>query len=375
MRKTEGLDIPDLLTMQSGDQCDNVQKWETVRRKEILSAVMENLYGRYPGKPDKIDYTVVRHEGEALGGIAIAETVQVICYGPADQFEYLMEVVRPKNLATCGAIVQIAGEPLTKETRAKLPPEHPFMDRAEEKIVTCGFASIKYYCRDLDPETGFQDSILRIFPEDREPDACRTIGAWSMGGLIAMDYMACHEGFDLEQTAIVGCSRYGKTALWTGVNEPRYRMVGLVESGHGGAAMARGTDGEKVANLSKAFNWTCENYRGFAGRDEALPYDAHMLLSLIAPRFLYVCSARDDYWCDPAAELLSVRMVGKVYELYGLKGISIDRLPDDQTPDNAGAVGYHYRNGSHGFSNYDLQCFLAFAVKKFSGPRNPTGTQ
>jgi len=366
MRKPEGVEIPDLLRMNDGERCETSRQWESVRRGEILEAVASTLYGRCPGMPRKIDYTVTAHDGGAWGGIATEETVRVTCYGPEGEFAYPMQVTRPKNAKTCGAIVHVHGKAFMKDDNRAYPPGHPFADRVEEKIVTCGFASIRYHADDLDPEAGFEDSILRIFPRDTQGDACRTIGAWSLGARIAMDYMACHDGFDTSRTAVVGCSRYGKTALWAGINETRYRLVGLVQSGHGGAAMARVTDGEKVADITSAFDWTCGNYRQFAGRDEELPYDAHMLLALIAPRCLYVCSARDDSWCDPAAEFLSVRMAGEVYRLYGLKGVTIDRMPDDETPDQEGAVGYHCRNGAHGFSNYDWQCFLAFAMKKLA---------
>lgn len=366
MKKMNDIRIPDLMTMKNGEKCDSVEQWESIRRPEILEDVTRILYGRYPGMPTKIDYLVIEHDSQAYGGIAIKETIRAVCYGPEGTFTFPLFLARPKNLTVCGAIVHVEGRPMTDEERQQyLPAGHPVTHHVEEKIVTSGFASISYHSQDLDPETGWKDSILSIFPEDTAPDACRVIGAWSMGGLIAMDYMATHEGYDLSRTAIVGCSRRGKTALWVGVNEPRYQLVGLVESGHGGAAMARVTDGERCANMSQAFQWTCENYKAFAGRDEELPYDAHMLLSLIAPRALYVCSARDDYWCDPDAEFLSVKLTEEVYQLYGLQGIALTEPPKDELPDQGGRIGYHLRDGSHGFSDYDWQCFLAFARKQF----------
>ena len=44
-----------------------------------------------------------------------------------------------------------------------------------------------------------------------------------------------------------------------------------------------------------------------------------MLVSLIAPRLLYVTSASMDEWADPLAELLSVTRQRPVYQLYGFQ--------------------------------------------------------
>jgi len=356
--------IPEVLRMTNGELCATAKDWEDIRRPEIMDMVTTNLYGRYPGKIEKIVYTICEHDAQACEGIAIYEKIQATCFGPVGKFTFPLHITRPRNKRRYGGIVHFSGS-VTPEERERMKAQgHPVADRVEEKIVTSGYASIRFAANDLDPETGRENSILAIWEDDHSGDAGQTITAWSLGAIVAMEYMTSHPEFDLEKTVVVGHSRYGKTALWTGANDLRYKLVGVIQSGHGGAAMSRCTDGEHVANLSSSFGWTCENYKKFADHDDQLPFDGHTLLSMIAPRYLYVSCAREDYWCDPDAEFESIKRLAPVWELFGKKSISINEPPKDELPDHSGDVGYHYRHGNHGFSNYDWQCFLQFVREK-----------
>jgi hypothetical protein len=77
-----------------------------------------------------------------------------------------------------------------------------------------------------------------------------------------------------------------------------------------------------------------------------------------------VASAEGDQWSDPKGEFLSAFYAGKVYALFGLKGISSDQVPGLHQP-VGDVVRYHYRAGKHDVTLYDWQQYLAFADKYF----------
>jgi hypothetical protein len=91
-----------------------------------------------------------------------------------------------------------------------------------------------------------------------------------------------------------------------------------------------------------------------------LPVDAHFLMALIAPRPLYVSSATEDIGADPEGEFLATWHVGRVYALYGFRGLDAPTMP---TPDTSvgDRVGYHVRKGIHDILEADWKHHLDFA--------------
>ena len=86
-----------------------------------------------------------------------------------------------------------------------------------------------------------------------------------------------------------------------------------------------------------------------------------MLLSLMAPRGLYVASADEDLWSDPRGEFLSLVHASPVFALWGDPPISPDSMPPLERPLLAGRRGYHVRTGAHNLTPYDWQRFMDFA--------------
>ena len=100
-----------------------------------------------------------------------------------------------------------------------------------------------------------------------------------------------------------------------------------------------------------------------------MPVDQHMLISLIAPRPVYIASAADDLWADPRGEFLSARHSNPVYELLTRDRISQTKMPNVDQP-ITGRIGYHVRSGGHDVTDYDWEQYLNFADRHF-GRRNP----
>ncbi|MBI5085334.1 MAG: acetylxylan esterase [Acidobacteria bacterium] len=318
--------LPPLLVMQNGARVQNAAGW-TKRRAEVLALLESQMMGRAPGRPEKLAFELASIDKAALGGKAVRKEVSIqaqgkkfslLLYlpvqvkGPAPVFVSLgfgpNQGVHPDpGIHLAGMWVQ------DKETKAIVlrPAQESSRGSAAsrwqlETLLARGYGLAVIYYGDIEPDIngGMGQGIRAQYPK---PDDAGwgAISAWAWGLSRAVDYLETDKDVDPRRLALVGHSRLGKTALWAGAMDTRFALVISNDSGEGGAAISRRRFGETVANLNDRFpHWFCANYRQYSGKEDAMPFDSHMLLALIAPRPLYVASAQDDQWADPKGEFL-----------------------------------------------------------------------
>jgi hypothetical protein len=95
-----------------------------------------------------------------------------------------------------------------------------------------------------------------------------------------------------------------------------------------------------------------------------LPVDSHSLLSLIAPRPLFINTGSEDRWSDPAGQFLAARAASPVYELLGKTGLTETNFPPNDHP-LMHDIWFNCHTGKHDVLPTDWDLFLAFADAHF----------
>ena len=387
--------LPPLMTAGDGTPVRTAADWEK-RREELRSLLETRMFGRAPGRPDGLTFTLEDRDGAALGGKAVRKQVAInvrgltfhlLLYLPANAPRPVPVFVSlgfgPNQTVSADPGITLRGTwAQNKETgRVEVQaPQEPSRGSAAsrwpvETILGRGFGVAIVYYGDIEPDiagamgVGIRGKYLKAGQSVLDADQWGAIAAWAWGLSRALDCLEADPDVDGRRVAVIGHSRLGKTALWAGALDERFALVISNDSGEGGAALARRKFGERTESITGVFpHWFCSRYREYAGREEALPVDQHELLALVAPRPLYVASATEDLWADPRGEFLAARAAEPVYRLLGRPGLGVDEMPAPDRP-VGGSIGYHLRRGKHALTAYDWEQYLDFADRHLPGAR------
>ncbi len=386
--------LPDPLTMQDGTPVLTKEQWYQQRRPELLHLFETQMYGRAPGRPEDLHFQLLSEDEKALGGTAVRKEIR-ICFDATDEHYMTVLLYLPRAAQGPVPVVVCANfrgnSAIIFDTGVSLPDsaqiaryrlyKEPFRGQDAPGwpvglLLSRGYGLATFFKGDLNPEwdDGFSNGVHPLYYREGQtypdPDQWGAIAAWAWGYSRVLDYLETDSDVDAKRVITAGHSRLGKTALWAAVVDPRFAMAFPNNSGCCGAALSRRAFGESLETMIRHYHyWYCGNFAQYAGREEALPFDQHELIALMAPRPVYVTSGSEDRWSDPKGEYLSAVEASRVYEFLGLPGLRSDdgetldpdEMPTCWIPQQGGRLGYHLRQGPHALTAWDWARMLDFA--------------
>lgn len=374
--------LPDILTTQAGKKVTDKNTWLKVRRPEIVKLFETYQYGKMPPAPSKLQYIVFDKGTSVFDGKATRKQIRIYLT-PTDTAKHYMDllVYLPANSTKPAPLVLlinfspnstsvVGGDPgirpgttTNPTTGEKVPARGGFGGTDVKRILAEGFGVGMIYYGDIEPDflngykygvRGYYSKPQGSYPKDDEWGA---ISAWSWGLSRAMDYMEKDKQIDAKRVALQGVSRLGKTVLWTGARDTRFKMVLESCSGEGGGALSRRNFGENIKHMTdttRYFYQFAANWHKYSNDFNASPVDAHMLVSLMAGRYLLMQTGNLDLWSDPHGEFLAAKAAQPVFNMFGQQGPG--DAPWTKGNDESLAynpLGYYMHSGGHGSTRTD----------------------
>jgi len=390
-------ELPDVLLGKDGKAITSAEQWPE-QRNYLLALLADNEYGWMPKENvdiqvEKIDDGSAVFQGKEEPGIRRRQfSISLKRNSNVVRIDLLLwtpkESAKPVN---CFVGLNFRGnqsttdDPKVRLTSSWCDARNPGVvnNRATEasrasqgerwpirEIIEAGYGVATAHYGDIDPDfdDGFENGVHALFPEyrctEKTPERWGSISAWAWGMSRIADLLTKTEGIHPEGLMVLGHSRLGKTALWAGANDERFKIVISNNSGCGGAALSKRCFGESVARINTSFpHWFNRNFRRYNDREGELPLDQHQLVAAIAPRPVYIASASKDLWADPLGELLSGYHATPAYALFGLNVGLPNQLPAVNQSIGE-TIGYHLREGEHDLTPEDWMFFIQFARKQ-----------
>lgn len=360
--KVPPLALPDPFISKEGKVITSISEWENIRRPELINLFTEEVYGPIPGDFDEIKFEEVSESQNPLEGLAIFKEIDIRVSRKGQKHSMRLNLFLPQNSSKPSPVILLVNH-REKSEDGKIAEDGYW---PVENIIKRGFATASFHGETVAPDDAerFSEGVIsNLYPEELpNPAGMRTFGAWGWAAMRAMDYFEKDPLIDAKKSTIVGHSRSGKTALWTGAIDERWSVVISNESGCGGAALSRRKFGETVKIINNAFpHWFNDNFKNYADHEESLPIDQHMLAMMMAPRSVYFSSAREDRWADPKGEYLSLKIGSRIYsEIYEQPVAFPDDFENLKAPVLQKHSGYHIREGKHNLTLEDWNHFMDF---------------
>ena len=274
--------LPDPFKKLDGTRISSKADWKC-RREEIGAMLEKLMFGEKPRNPEKV-------EGSFSGGKL---TIKVTDKGKSGSFSVSISDAGTKDKPK-PALIGFGGGMMGGGCGS--------LGKATDGL---DIAKIVFNPDDVAPEKG-GGMFFDIYGGNTDKYGTIIAWAWGVSRIIDALEKTPEAGIDVKHLAMTGCSRWGKGTLAVGAFDERIALTIPQESGSGGASLWRvGAQVNKqkgkqfVQGLQSAGSegkWMISSFKNYDGKENTLPFDQHMLVSMVAPRALLVIDNAGQEW-------------------------------------------------------------------------------
>ncbi|KAF1844542.1 carbohydrate esterase family 15 protein [Cucurbitaria berberidis CBS 394.84] len=263
--------MPDpFLYLDGKTRVQSKDEWIQCRQPEIMKLLQEYQYGYYPD-----------HSQETVSATRSGNTLTVTVATGGKTATIAATLNLPSGSGPFPVIISIGGMDTKSYTGAGIA------------VVTFDYGKV---AADSNTKSG---SFWTLY-------SGKDIGvltAWAWGFHRVLDGIELKvPEIDATKSGVTGCSRLGKAALAAGLFDKRIAVTMPMCSGVQGAGPYRYSlsgQGENLENAkSGAGWWTSSGISQFVGKSTQLPYDAHTIVTAIAPRAVILSQNSGDQFTD-----------------------------------------------------------------------------
>ncbi len=354
--------LPDLFTFEDGTPVRTPADWPA-RRAEMMKAAVDLQYGGMPPEPEFL-------EVEILDCARAFKTYRIHTGTRERPLHFQMKLLLPGNGRAGHYPCIVDGDMCFTYFMDK-----EYLSAATDEGVAWVLFDRTEIAHDIIGE-GKKGAIYETYP-DRDFGA---IAAWAWGYSRCVDALEiiCRTEeptavnpmkvppVDLTCIAFAGHSRGGKTVALAGALDQRAAIVNPNETCAGACGCYRihmegYCDGippfrsETLADLLRYFDfWMGPRMADYATREADLPFDAHTLKALVAPRKLFVSEAAGDIWANPVGSWMTTMAAREAYRFLGCEN----------------NLYWYFREGTHFHKVGDVR-MLVNIIKHHKDPATP----
>ena len=304
-------ELPDPFLKEDGSRISDPEKFEE-HKKDLYKSVIELQYGKQPPEPEFLEVEFLSRSRKGF-------CYRIVTGRRECPVAFTFKLFMPQNKADEKCPVIVDGD---------LCFDYAFDTEYLDAMLDDGIAFAIFNRTELAPdakEAGRNGQLYKCYPEYD----FGALGAWAWGFSRVIDAIIKIDKCDNDWIAVTGHSRGGKTAALAGALDKRVKIVAPNETNAGSCSCYRihmkaiNEDGaekrsETLEALLKNFDfWLGPKMAEYVECEEKLPFDAHFLKAMIAPRTLLIAEAASDIWTNPVGSWMTTQAAKEVYKLYG----------------------------------------------------------